>query len=83
MQRRTSASRKGERGSVLAISAVGMLAFIRATGLSIDVSHFYLVQTDLENATDAAALAGASALNSSAKGITEARTRAAQAMNSY
>lgn len=75
--------RQGERGSVLALSAIGMLAMLLAVGLGVDISHLYLAKTELQNAADAAGLAGASALNSSASGITEAATRAVTAMNNY
>ena len=75
--------RRGERGSVLVVSAFGMLTLLLATGLAVDISHFYLVKTELQNATDAAALAGASGLNQHASGITKARDRAIAAMNSY
>lgn len=76
-------ARQGERGSVLALSAIGMLALLLAVGLGVDISHLYLAKTDLQNAADASALAGASALDSSASGITEAATRAVTAMNNY
>lgn len=76
-------NRKSERGSILAISAVGMLAVLLAVGLGVDISRFYLAKTELQNAADAAALAGVSGLNSSAAGITEATNRAVQAMNNY
>lgn len=75
--------RKGERGSVLAVSAVGMLAFLLATGLAVDISHFYLVKTELQNAADAAALAGASALNGDDSGIRRAADYAIQELNKY
>src|ERR1043165_5761835 len=75
--------RRRERGSVLAISAFGMLTFLLATGLCVDISHFYLVKSELQTAADAAALAGASALNQHASGITKARDRAIAAMNNY
>ncbi|MDT7541625.1 MAG: hypothetical protein QOE33_1529 [Acidobacteriota bacterium] len=75
--------RRSERGSVLIISAFGMLTLLLATGLCVDISHFYLVKTELQNATDAAALAGASALNQHASGITKARDRAIASMNAY
>ena len=75
--------RRGERGSVLAVSAVGMMAFLLATGLAVDVSHLYLVRTELQNAADAAALAGASALNSDASGIEEAGNLATESLNKY
>ncbi|OLE53125.1 MAG: hypothetical protein AUG51_14610 [Acidobacteria bacterium 13_1_20CM_3_53_8] len=85
MNKRTErySDRKDERGSVLAIAAVGMLALLLVVGLTVDISHFYLAKNELQNAADASALAGASALNSSAAGITEAVNRAVKAMNNY
>ena len=80
--RRGSKNRR-ERGSVLAMSALGMLAFLLATGMAVDIGHFYLVKSELQNAADAAALAGASALNSGKTGIEEATRRATAAMNGY
>jgi Flp pilus assembly protein TadG len=75
---------RGERGSVLSLSAVGMLVFLLAVGLCVDVSHFYVVNAELQNAADAAALAGASALNSQPAGIAEAVTRATEELtNNY
>jgi Flp pilus assembly protein TadG len=76
-------TRRGERGSVLAISAFGMLAFLLATGLCIDISHFYLVKTELQNAADAASLAGAAALNGDDGGIKKAVDQAVQQLNKY
>ncbi|MDQ1729389.1 MAG: hypothetical protein QOD33_1514 [Pyrinomonadaceae bacterium] len=81
--RTTRKGRKGERGSILATSALGMLTMLLAVGLGVDISRFYLAKTELQNAADAAALAGVSGLNSSAVGITEATNRAVQAMNNY
>jgi len=71
-------SRRGERGSILAMSAVGMLSALLAVGLGVDISRFYLAKAELQNAADAAALAGASALNSTPFGITDAVARATQ-----
>jgi hypothetical protein len=73
---KTSGGAEAERGSVLALSAVGMLVFLAAVGLCVDVSHFYVVNAELQNAADAAALAGASALNRKPEGITKAVERA-------
>ncbi len=78
-----SQDRNSERGSVLAMSAFGMLAFLLAVGLCIDVSHFYVVRAELSNAADASALAGASALNSSPSGIDIAQARAVEVMNNF
>ncbi|HLN98259.1 MAG TPA: Tad domain-containing protein [Pyrinomonadaceae bacterium] len=76
-------NRKGERGSILAMSALGMLAVLLAVGLGVDISHLYLAKTELQNAADASALAAASAINSNPSGIVEGTTRAVTAMNSY
>lgn len=76
-------SRKRERGSILATSAIGMLSVLLAVGLGIDISRFYLSKAELQNAADAAALAGVSGLNGGSPGITEATNRAVAAMNKY
>lgn len=83
MRTRKRGKRSSERGSVLAVSAFGMLAFLLAVGLGVDISHFYLVKTELQNAADAAALAGASQLNSYPSGITLATDHAVMVLNNY
>lgn len=75
--------RKRERGSILATAAIGMLAVLLAVGLGIDISRLYLSQAELQNAADAAALAGVSGLNGDPPGITEAVDRAVLEMNKY
>ena len=50
---------KAERGSILVMSAVGMLCMLLAVGLGVDVSRFYSAKAELQNAADAAALAAA------------------------
>jgi len=81
--REQNGKRRSERGSILAVSAVGMVAILMAVGLAVDISHLYLVGTELQNGADASALAGASALNSYSDGITKAVDRAVVAMNNY
>jgi Flp pilus assembly protein TadG len=80
---RSKMNRDGERGSVLAIAALGMLSLLLAVGLGVDISRLYLAKSELQNAADAAALSGASALNGSSSGITKAADRAEQTMNNY
>lgn len=75
--------RKRERGSILATSAIGMLSVLLAVGLGIDISRLYLSKTELQNAADAAALAGVSGLNGGSPGITEAANRAVAEMNKH
>jgi Flp pilus assembly protein TadG len=57
-----SSRRKNERGNVLAYTVVSALFLFLAVGLGADLSHLYMVRNELQNAADAAALAGASAL---------------------
>ena len=83
MMRREPGRSKSERGSVLVIASAAMLGVLLAVGLAVDISHFYLAKTELQNAADAAALAAASAINSTPGGIAEGTRRAIQAMNKY
>ncbi|HET6892998.1 MAG TPA: Tad domain-containing protein [Pyrinomonadaceae bacterium] len=73
---RKTRNRQAERGSILALSAVGMLSVILAAALAVDVSHLYLAKNELQNAADASALAGASGLNFTPSGIAVASFRA-------
>ena len=72
-----------ERGSVSIVSALGMVVFMLAAGLAIDVSHMYLTGTELQNAADAAAIAGASKMDGFAGGITNAVDAALLMQNRY
>jgi Flp pilus assembly protein TadG len=74
---------KGERGSVLALSTISMLALLLTTGMAVDISHFYSVKAEMQNAADAAAIAAASRLNSTAGGINFAVAEATKVLNKY
>ena len=75
--------RKGERGNVLAYTVLSALFLFLAVGLGVDLSHFYLAKTEMQNAADAAALAGASALTlPNPDRITTAVDRAVEILNS-
>jgi Flp pilus assembly protein TadG len=74
--------RKQERGNVLAYTVLSALFLFLAVGLGVDLSHLYLAKTELQNAADAAALAGASALTlPNPERITKAVDRAVDTMN--
>jgi Flp pilus assembly protein TadG len=75
--------RKNERGSVLATTTLSMLALLLSAGLAVDISHFYTVKAELQNAADASALAAASQLNSTKGGIKLAVAEATKAINKY
>jgi Flp pilus assembly protein TadG len=74
--------RKNERGNVLAYTVLSALFLFLAVGLGVDLSHLYLAKTELQNAADAAALAGASALTlPNPERITTAVDRAVSTLN--
>ena len=49
-------------GSVIAITALGLLVAVGFLALSIDLGHLYVVKNELQRAADAGALAGAKGL---------------------
>jgi Flp pilus assembly protein TadG len=83
LQKPLRKNRKNEQGSIMAMSAVGMLSLLLAVGLGVDITRLYLTKNELQNAADAAALAGASGLNFQPSGIHEAVRRIEKGMNQY
>src|SRR5881397_2743676 len=73
--------RKSERGSIVIMTAIGMLLLLLMVGLCIDVSRIYTVRAELQNAADAAALTAAAQLDGGAGGIDDAVTRANAIVN--
>ena len=55
-----------QRGAVLILMAVALVALLASAGLALDVSHQLLNKTRLQNTADAAALAGAKILDETA-----------------
>src|SRR5688572_535291 len=53
---------RDERGMTLVMVATGMIAFLSATMLAVDVGMLMVARTESQNAADAGALAGAVAL---------------------
>jgi Flp pilus assembly protein TadG len=82
-QTRRQNKRRGERGSVLAIASMSMVSLVLAAGMAIDISHLYAAKAELQNAADAAALAGASQLSSTSGGIKQAVAEATKSLNKY
>jgi Flp pilus assembly protein TadG len=73
--------RKNERGSIVIMTAIGMLLLLLMVGLCIDVSRVYTVRAELQNAADAAALTAAAQLNGGDTGIDLAVARANAIVN--
>ena len=53
---------RDERGMTLVMVATGMIAFLSATMLAVDVGMLMVARTESQSAADAGALAGAVAL---------------------
>jgi len=58
----THHERHGERGQVLILVAVALLVLLAFAALAVDVGHLYGERRQMQNAADAAALAGARVL---------------------
>ena len=63
-------------GNVAVITALALPALIGATGLSVEVSYWYLTQRSMQNAADSAAIAAAT--NGTANYAVEAKAAAAR-----
>jgi Flp pilus assembly protein TadG len=65
--------REGERGQILAIVVLALVALLGVAAFAIDVGYAYYAKRQLQAATDAAALAGAQDLPSAATAIKTAQ----------
>ena len=74
---------RGERGSILVITALSLVALVGFVGLALDLGHLYVVKTELQNAADAAALAAAEMMDKSTDSLIKARTAAMAVPNKF
>lgn len=70
------ASLQRQRGAVAILVGLTLLVLLAAGGLVLDLGHLYILKSELQNAADSAALAGAKEINLSAPGITAAASKA-------
>ena len=63
---------RGERGQILAVVALALVALLGVAAFSIDVGYAYYAKRQLQSATDAAALAGAQDLPNATNAIATA-----------
>lgn len=75
MRTRTGTSHR-QRGAIAVITAIVIVLLVGMLGLVIDLGVLYVRKTELQNAADAAALAGARELNGTRDGVEEAGTQA-------
>lgn len=71
-----SGLRQRQRGAIAIMVGFLIIALIGMLGIVIDLGHLYVRKTELQNAADAAALAGARQLNGQAGGISAAAASA-------
>lgn len=69
-------NRSGERGNVAVVVALSLMVLLGFAALVIDVGNFWRVRGELQNAADAAALAGVRDLNGQSSQFTLARLSA-------
>ena len=74
-----------QRGAVVIIVAVCLFFLIGLLALVLDLGQLYIAKTELQNAADASALAGAKELNGTLAGIQNAKSAACTVaqMNKY
>src|SRR5262244_622968 len=75
------ARHKGQRGSIMIMTAILAVGLLLAVGLAIDISRIYMIRTERQNAADAAAVSAARELNGGAGGIDDAVTKANAVLN--
>ena len=78
-------SKRKQKGAVAIIFSLTAVVLLTMGGLVLDMGHLYIAKAELQNAADAAALAGARRLDETAAGITNARDDAITiaALNNY
>ena len=74
--RSSATQRRCQRGVVAIVLGLSVFALFGFMALAVDLGRTYVVRTELQNAADAAALAGAKELNQTAAGVTSAVARA-------
>jgi Flp pilus assembly protein TadG len=69
-------ARRGERGAAAVLTAILIVVLVMFLAMVINTGHMHLIRSELQNATDAAALAAAKELNGLQTGIDQAGTQA-------
>lgn len=73
---RHSTTRSRQRGVVAVMAGLTAVMLFAFGGLVLDLGHLYIAKSELQNASDAAALAGAKELNNKLSGVTAAVNKA-------
>jgi Flp pilus assembly protein TadG len=68
--------KKRQQGAVAIMVGLSLFILVGMLAVVVDLGHLYVAKTELQNAADAAALAGAKELNGTAAGVTAATAKA-------
>ncbi len=71
--KRSLAPKRKQKGAVAIVLGLSLVTLFAMGGVVLDLGHLYIAKSELQNAADAAALAGAQRLNETAAGVTNAR----------
>lgn len=82
-QHRDASGCERQKGAILFLVAAAMVVLLGMAGLAFDLGSLYNAKTEIQNACDAAALAGAWRLNRTGQGINDAVTDALAAANKF
>ena len=74
--KRSLSSKRKQKGAVAIVVGLSLVTLFAMGGVVLDLGHLYIAKSELQNAADAAALAGAVRLNHTAASITNARNDA-------
>jgi Flp pilus assembly protein TadG len=74
--KRSLLSRSKQKGAVAVVLGLSLVTLFAMGGVVLDLGHLYIAKSELQNAADAAALAGAKELNETAAGVTSALSKA-------
>lgn len=69
---------RNQQGAVAIIVALCLTLLVGMLGLVLDLGHLYIAKTELQNAADAAALAGAKELTGTLAGVVKAKSAACE-----
>ena len=73
---RSLPSKRKQKGAVAIVFGLSLVTLLAMGGVVLDLGHLYIAKSELQNAADAAALAGARSLDETTAGVTDAVLKA-------
>ena len=76
LNKRSLSSKRKQKGAVAVVVGLSLVTLLAMGGVVLDLGHLYIAKSELQNAADAAALAGARSLDETTAGVTDAVLKA-------